>query len=331
MLSAIERVHDMGYIHRDIKPSNFVMGEGRSRDRVYIVDFGLGKAHLDKNGIPVKQRETVDFRGTVAYASLNAHNKIDLSRRDDLWSWYFVLLDFFNEQLPWRCCKSSKMDEVRDIKAKCLADPEKLLWRTTTSGIQQVCNIFYAIQRLEYADRPDYGYIREQLNVLLAKEDAKCCQALSDTRESVTRKRRSASVAIINTPLPHKKAAKEDIEIVDYARPEGLLVNENFGLFEQNEAMPYGYYGYGNAFQIPYCSDGRSFMPRVTSQPESVIPFPSSFLFSNTRFPIPFSYFQAPIIPAPSYNAFNKDPSDCFKIEIDKEFYSNKYKEAGLV
>lgn len=78
MLSAIEKVHDMGYIHRDVKPSNFVMGEGKTRDRVYIVDFGLGKAHLDKNGVPVKQRETVDFRGTVAYASLNAHNKIVL-------------------------------------------------------------------------------------------------------------------------------------------------------------------------------------------------------------------------------------------------------------
>lgn len=97
-----------------------------------------------------------------------------------------MLLDFLNEQLPWRCCKSSKMDEVRDIKAKCLADPERLLWRTTTSGIQEVRSIFHALQRLEYADRPDYAYVRGQLNALLAKEEAKCFQGLSDTRESVT-------------------------------------------------------------------------------------------------------------------------------------------------
>jgi len=76
MLNAIESVHERGYIHRDIKPSNFVMGEGETRDQVYIVDFGLGRLHLNKNGIPIEERKDVDFRGTIAYASLNAHNKI---------------------------------------------------------------------------------------------------------------------------------------------------------------------------------------------------------------------------------------------------------------
>lgn len=116
-----------------------------------------------------------------------------------------------------------------------------------------------------------------------------------------------------------------------YVRPEGLLVNENFGLLEQNEAMPYGYYGYGNAFQVPYCSDGRYYMPITTSQPESAAPFSPGFLLSNTRLSIPLSYFQTPAIPAPSYNVFNKDPLDCFRIEIDKEFYNKKYRKASAI
>ncbi len=88
MLDSIEKLHDRGYIHRDIKPSNFVMGRNGTRDKVFMVDFGLGKLHLDKNGrvatydiilgTPIKQRATADFRGTVTYASLNAHNKIVL-------------------------------------------------------------------------------------------------------------------------------------------------------------------------------------------------------------------------------------------------------------
>lgn len=76
MLDAIEKVHDRGYIHRDVKPSNFVIGKGKAREHVYVVDFGLGKLHLNKDGYPVEQRQNADFRGTVAYASLNAHNKI---------------------------------------------------------------------------------------------------------------------------------------------------------------------------------------------------------------------------------------------------------------
>lgn len=47
-------------------------------------------------------RKFTDFRGTITYSSLNAHIKVDLSRRDDLWSFYFVILDFFNEVLPWK-------------------------------------------------------------------------------------------------------------------------------------------------------------------------------------------------------------------------------------
>jgi len=74
MLIAIQQVHDKGYIHRDIKPSNFVM-DTKSCNKVYIVDFGLGKRHLDSNGNAIEQRNSVEFRGTIPYASLNAHNK----------------------------------------------------------------------------------------------------------------------------------------------------------------------------------------------------------------------------------------------------------------
>jgi len=76
MLEAIKSVHDAGYIHRDIKPSNFVMGTGKTRNQVYLIDFGLGKLHLNKDGTAVEERKNMNFRGTVAYASLNAHNKL---------------------------------------------------------------------------------------------------------------------------------------------------------------------------------------------------------------------------------------------------------------
>ena len=76
MLDAIHRLHERGYIHRDIKPSNFVMGKAKNKNLVYMVDFGLAKQHLTKAGIPIEQRPTADFRGTITYASLNAHNKI---------------------------------------------------------------------------------------------------------------------------------------------------------------------------------------------------------------------------------------------------------------
>ena len=75
-------------------------------NKVYLVDFGLAKEHLDPiTNKPMEPRKNTDFRGTIPYASLNAHNKEELSRRDDLWSFYIMLLEFLDEQIPWRTSK----------------------------------------------------------------------------------------------------------------------------------------------------------------------------------------------------------------------------------
>jgi hypothetical protein len=58
-----------------------------------------------KIGVPIPMRPQADFRGTISYASLNAHLKLDLSRRDDLWSFYFVILEFLDENIPWKLSK----------------------------------------------------------------------------------------------------------------------------------------------------------------------------------------------------------------------------------
>lgn len=83
------------------------------------------------------------------------------------------MLDFLNEQLPWRSCKDNRADDVRDVKTKCFADPEKNLWKTTTAKIQEVKNIFYCLTKLNYVDRPDYEYIRQQLFSILQNEEVK--------------------------------------------------------------------------------------------------------------------------------------------------------------
>jgi hypothetical protein len=49
----------------------------RDNKQVFIVDFGLAKRHLmDDCKTPVQPRKKADFRGTVSFASLNAHNNV---------------------------------------------------------------------------------------------------------------------------------------------------------------------------------------------------------------------------------------------------------------
>ena len=159
MLDSIENVHQRGFIHRDIKPSNFCIGKYDDNSKIYIVDFGLAKKHL-QNGVPVPQRVNTDFRGTITYASLNAHKKKDLSRRDDLWSFYFVILDFFDAKFAWK--QYSDRDTVMNVKQKCMENPVDFLWNCNRhiADIMQLRQIFYHILNLKYEDQPNYQLIR---------------------------------------------------------------------------------------------------------------------------------------------------------------------------
>ena len=180
-ITAIENLHNKGYIHRDIKPTNFVLGRNDEENlyknfflkhndiNIFMVDFGLAKIHLDKNSNVIPPKQNTDFRGTLTYASLNAHYKIELSRRDDLWSFFFMILDLLNENLPWRNCKEDK-NEIIKMKEKCLQDPINNLFLTTTKDKIEIYNIFNHIKSLNYDSKPDYQYIYNQIFSLKQKE-----------------------------------------------------------------------------------------------------------------------------------------------------------------
>lgn len=58
-----------------------------------LIDFGLARKYVDEDGSHMAPRSGASFRGSTAYASLHAHRNEDLSRRDDLWSWFYMLLE----------------------------------------------------------------------------------------------------------------------------------------------------------------------------------------------------------------------------------------------
>ena len=95
-------MHNQAFIHRDIKPENFLMGVGSNSHIVYLVDLGFVNRIIDpktKKHIEYKQRESLT--GTATFASINAHNGDELSRRDDLESIAYVLIYLLRGKLPW--------------------------------------------------------------------------------------------------------------------------------------------------------------------------------------------------------------------------------------
>ncbi|KAJ0183019.1 hypothetical protein K1T71_000995 [Dendrolimus kikuchii] len=161
ILKAIDSIHSVGFLHRDIKPSNFSIGRLPSNCRkVYMLDFGLARQYTASNGQVRPPRAAAGFRGTVRYASINAHKNKEMGRHDDLWSLFYMLVEFVNGQLPWRKIKDK--EQVGLMKEKY---DHRLLLKHLPSELRQFLE---HVQQLEYADTPDYA----MLTALLER----CCK-----------------------------------------------------------------------------------------------------------------------------------------------------------
>ncbi|XP_066487227.1 tau-tubulin kinase 2 isoform X2 [Tiliqua scincoides] len=149
ILESIESIHSVGFLHRDIKPSNFAMGRFPSTWRkCYMLDFGLARQFTNSCGDVRPPRAVAGFRGTVRYASVNAHRNREMGRHDDLWSLFYMLVEFVVGQLPWRKIKDK--EQVGSIK-------ERYDHHLMLKHLPQEFNIFLDhISTLDYFTKPDY-------------------------------------------------------------------------------------------------------------------------------------------------------------------------------
>ena len=186
-LNCIQQIHKYGIVHRDIKPSNFCLCKDDEKKillnyknnkyfkhdiNVYLIDFGLIKKISEKEikSFENKELDSKGFIGTLTYASLNAHNKEELTKKDDLWSFFFMILELLNEKLPWRNYSFKNETDIIEIKKKSLNEPEKYLFLTNTKNNKEIMNIFNYIKNLESDNEPDYEYISKQILILKNKE-----------------------------------------------------------------------------------------------------------------------------------------------------------------
>ena len=77
-------------------------------------------------------------------------------RHDDLWSLFYMLVEFANGQLPWRKIKDK--EQVGMMKEKY---DHRLLLKHLPSDFRQFLE---HLQSLEYADKPDYAMLLGKLS-----------------------------------------------------------------------------------------------------------------------------------------------------------------------
>ena len=103
VVQALKFIHEKGYTHNDVKAQNLLVGlEKDSRDKVYLVDFGLACKYRDAFGFHALEEpdERKAHDGTLEYTSRDAHTGAH-SRRGDLETLGYNMVHWAAGTLPW--------------------------------------------------------------------------------------------------------------------------------------------------------------------------------------------------------------------------------------
>jgi serine/threonine protein kinase len=147
IINLLKNIHSKFLVHRDIKPDNFLFGLNNKSSQLYLIDFGFCKTYM-KNDLHIKMRKTSNLIGTPIYASINAHNFLELSRRDDMESLGYMLIFFYEGHLNWQ----HEFCNDTIIKKK-----EEILNNVSLPVI--LVNYMNYIRSLSFEDSPEYLYL----------------------------------------------------------------------------------------------------------------------------------------------------------------------------
>lgn len=160
MVERIKNIHECGIIHRDIKPANFIFGKDADTiNYLYIIDFGLSKCFGD-NKHHMKKTEGRSLIGTARFVSVNVHDGISPSRRDDLESVGYVVCYLLLGKLPWQGIECNdeqeKYHKIGVIKR-----------RTSLCNLDEIPEglIIYLeyCRNLRFNETPNYAYLIDLL------------------------------------------------------------------------------------------------------------------------------------------------------------------------
>ena len=152
MINRIKVLHENQLLHRDIKPSNFLFGLEKDINKLYLVDFGFSKRYI-YNGTHIQEKKLTKIVGSLNFVSLNIHNYIEPSRRDDLESCIYIVLTMLLGKLVW--FDKSNLNDIYKLKEQII------LLEEVPSFIKILLNY---VRKMKFDETPDYNYI---INIII--------------------------------------------------------------------------------------------------------------------------------------------------------------------
>lgn len=148
LIKRIQTLHNKFILHRDIKTDNFLFGLGPETNKLYLIDFGFAKRY-DYDGIHIEEKHNNTLVGSPNFVSLNVHNGIEPSRRDDIESCIYIIVNMLLGKLEW-------FDNKIEHRNIYLLKKQILLLNEIPSFIKiMLCYV----RTINFNETPDYDYL----------------------------------------------------------------------------------------------------------------------------------------------------------------------------
>ena len=172
-LERLEYIHSKDIIHKDIKPHNFLIGL-KDPNVIYLIDFGFSRKYRSsRTGKHIKFQNLKSATGSFAFISLNGNRGFELSRRDDLESFGYMIIYLANNHLPWESIMKLNLDDKGKINAiltlKSSTTPEMLCKDLPEEFIDYI----KYVRKLEFEENPDYNYLKGLFISALSRNELK--------------------------------------------------------------------------------------------------------------------------------------------------------------
>lgn len=155
IIKIIKSLHAKNVLYVDMKPENIMI----KSSKLYCVDFGITSPFMTMKGVHKDQTRSKQVIGTPSFVSLNVHQGISNSRRDDVESLLYVLIYLMKGSLPWLHSRSDK--EGAEIKKTISID---VLCNSLPKGWSRMVN---EIRKCEFSVSPDYEYFEKQFKAMM--------------------------------------------------------------------------------------------------------------------------------------------------------------------
>ncbi|KAL3904346.1 MAG: hypothetical protein SGILL_010105, partial [Bacillariaceae sp.] len=205
LLECVQAIHKCGNIVRDVKAENFMLArigtkekksgtfEDKVAARIRLIDLALVAQY---SSIYRSDKNSSGIIGTPLYASLNSHEGIKSSYRDDLESLGYVIAELLikissgdtSKKLPWSDGRSD--DDIGSKKRALVEDSSseffKLLGDKKTAAV--LSKYLTTVKGYSFKQRPDYEELADILRNLAVPRPKVSKTSSTAKKASTTRK-----------------------------------------------------------------------------------------------------------------------------------------------